>query len=96
MGCCLVAGILAGSPRLILLGLWLFTDYLSQAGVGVLWGVLGFLLAPCTTMAFAIAQNSFGGFVGWGTVVFAAGVILDIFIYYGGGRSRRGRAAAAG
>lgn len=89
MGCCLVVGILAGSPRLILFGLWLFTDYLSQAGVGFLWGLIGFLFAPCTTIAFAIAHNSFGGLEGWGTVVFAAGIVLDILIYYGGGRSRR-------
>ena len=39
-------------------------------------------------MAYAIAQNSFGGLTGWGTVVFAVGIILDIVIYYGGGRSR--------
>lgn len=88
MGCCLVVGILAASPRLILAGLWLFTDYLSQAGIGFFWGAVGFLFAPCTTMAYAIAENSFGGLAGWGTVIFAAGVILDIFIYYSGGRWR--------
>jgi len=88
MCCCLGIGILAASPRLILLGLWLFTDYLAQAGVAFVWGLVGFLLAPCTTMAYAIAQNSFGGLTGWGTVIFALGIVLDIFIYYGGGRSR--------
>jgi hypothetical protein len=88
MCCCLGVGILAGSPRLILLGLWLFTDYLAESGIAFVWGFIGFLLAPCTTMAYAIAQNSFGGLSGWGTVVFALGIVLDIFIYYGGGRSR--------
>ena len=88
MCCCFGIGILAASPRLILLGLWLFTDYLAQASIAFVWGFVGFLLAPCTTMAYAIAQNSFGGLTGWGTVVFAAGIVLDIFIYYGGGRSR--------
>jgi len=29
IGCCLVFGILAASPRLILFGMWLFTDYLA-------------------------------------------------------------------
>ena len=88
MCCCLGVGILAGSPRLILLGLWLFTDYLAEAGITFVWGFIGFVLAPCTTMAYAIAQNSFGGLSRWGTVVFALGIVLDIFIYYGGGRSR--------
>ena len=88
MGCCLIAGIVTASPRLILLGLWLFTDYLTRAAIPFLWGIIGFLAAPCTTMAYAVAQNSFGGLQGWGTVVFAAGIILDILIYYSGRRSR--------
>ena len=88
MGCCLLLGIMAGSPRIILVGLWLFTDYLSSASVGAFWGILGFLFAPCTTMAYAIAENEFGGLQEWGVVVFAAGVLLDIFIYYGGRRWR--------
>jgi len=92
MCCCLGIGILAASPRLILFGLWLFTDYLAQASIAFVWGFIGFLFAPCTTMAYAIAQNSLGGLTGWGTVVFAAGIVLDIFIYYGGGRSRAQRA----
>jgi hypothetical protein len=86
VGCCLVIGILAASPRLILFGLWLFTDYLTQAGIAFFWGLLGFLFVPCTTIAYAIAQNSFDGLQGWGTVVFAAGVVLDIAIYAGGKR----------
>ncbi len=94
MGCCLVAGIVAASPRLILFGLWLFTDYLSHAGVSFMWGIVGFLFAPCTTMAYAIAGNSFGGLTGWGTVVLAAGIILDVLIYYSGGSMRRRRAHA--
>lgn len=88
MGCCLIVGILAASPRLILAGLWIFTDYLARAGVGFFWGIVGFLFAPCTTMAYAIADNEFGGISGWGTVILAAGVVLDILIYYSGGRWR--------
>jgi hypothetical protein len=89
MGCCLVLGILAASPRLILFGLWLLTDYLTQAGIAFVWGLVGFIFAPCTTIAYAIAQNSFGGLQGWGTVVLAAGVVLDILVYSSGGASRR-------
>lgn len=94
MGCCLIFGILAASPRLILFGLWSFTDYLAQASISFFWGFIGFLLAPCTTMAYAIAQSSFGGLTGWGTVVFALGIVLDMVVYYGGGRSRSQAARA--
>jgi len=41
MGCCLIFGILAASPRLILFGLWLLTDYLAQAGIAFGWGFWG-------------------------------------------------------
>jgi hypothetical protein len=91
MGCCLILGIIAASPRLILFGMWVFTDYLSRASIAFLWGFVGFLFAPCTTIAYAIAQNEFSGLHGGGTVVFVAGVILDILIY-SSSRARRRRA----
>jgi len=94
MGCCLIVGVLAASPRIILFGLWLFTDYLSRAGMAFIWGFIGFLFVLCTTIAYAIAQNSFGGLQGWGTVVFAAGVLLDILLYSSGKRSKDQRTVA--
>ena len=48
---------------------------------------------PCTTIAYAIAENSFGGLQGWGTVVFAAGISLDILLYTSGRRGRQERHA---
>lgn len=88
MGCCLILGVLAASPRIILLGMWLFTDYLSRIGLPFVWGLVGWVFAPCTTIAYAIAGNSFGGLHGWGTVVLAAGVVLDVLLY-SAGRKRR-------
>jgi len=93
MGCCLIVGVLAASPRIILLGLWLLTYYLSRVGLPFIWGLVGFIFVPCTTIAYAIAQNSFGGLQGWGTVIFAAGIILDIMLYGSGKRSRDNRGA---
>jgi hypothetical protein len=93
MGCCLIVGVLAASPRIILLGMWLFTDYLSRIGLPFIWGLIGWIFVPCTTIAYAIAKNSFGGLHGWGTVIFAVGIILDIMLYASGNRSRRERSA---
>ena len=89
MGCCLVIGVLAASPRIILFGMWLFTDYLSRAYDGILVPFLGFLFLPVTTIAYSIAMNEFGGFRGWGAVITAVGVALDIAIYSGWGRRKR-------
>jgi hypothetical protein len=88
MGCCLVAGAAAASPRLILFGMWLFTDYLNGVFTSWIWPFLGLLFLPSTTIAYTIASNEFGGFQGWGAVIVAAGVIIDVMIY-GGMRSRR-------
>ena len=40
MGCCLIVGILAASPRLILFGMWILTDYLTRAGIPFVWGLI--------------------------------------------------------
>lgn len=93
MGCCLIVGVLAASPRLILFGMWLLTDYLTRAGIPFVWGLIGWIFVPCTTIAYSIAQNSFGGLQGWGTVVFALGIILDILIYYSGRKGQQERHA---
>ncbi len=88
MGCCLIIGVLAASPRIILFGMWLFTDYLSRAYASFIVPFIGFLFLPATTIAYSIAANEFGGFKGWGAVITAVGVILDIGIYGGWGRRR--------
>ena len=87
MGCCLVAGVAAASPRIILFGMWLFTDYISRAYETWFWPFLGFLLLPSTTIAYSIAANEFGGFEGWGAVIVVGGVMVDALIY-GGFKSR--------
>jgi hypothetical protein len=87
MGCCLVAGVAAASPRIILFGMWLFTDYISRAYETWFWPFLGFLLLPSTTIAYSIASNEFGGFQGWGAVIVVGGVMVDALIY-GGFKSR--------
>jgi hypothetical protein len=75
---CLIA--LAGLffPRLVLAILFLFTGYLGAAYQTVLWPVLGFILMPFTTLAYAVAMNSMGGMSGGGVVLVVIGVLLDL------------------
>ncbi|HEY3263620.1 MAG TPA: hypothetical protein VGK12_00535 [Actinomycetota bacterium] len=91
--CFLVAfGLL--TPRLVLILLWLLpTHYLSHAYGTWVWPLLGFFLLPTTTIAYAIAENEFGGFRGWGVVITILGVAFDLGLL-GGGRGilRRRRA----
>jgi len=86
--CCVLALLAFLGPRLVIFLLWIFTNYLSRAFDGFLLPLLGFLLLPWTTIAFAIAQNELGGANGIGLLVIALGFLADIGVL-GGGASRR-------
>jgi hypothetical protein len=75
------------TPRLVMVVLWLFTDYLSRAYDGWLLPLLGFFLLPTTTLAYAIAQNSMDGLRGLGLVLVIVGLLVDVGIL-GGSRGR--------
>jgi hypothetical protein len=87
--CCVLALLAFLGPRLALVLLWIFTTYLSRAFDGVLLPLLGFLFLPWTTIAWAIAQNEFGGASGIGLLVIALGFLGDIGVLGGGARGRR-------
>ena len=89
MGCLIFSFVLA-LPRLILVGLWIFGDYLSTAFGTWIWPFLGFFLAPTTTLAYAVAQNRYDGLRGWGLVLVVLGVVLDLGAL-GGGRGILGK-----
>jgi hypothetical protein len=86
---CLLA--LAGFffPRVVMVLLYLFTDYMGRAFQTALWPILGFLFAPFTTLAYAWAVNSQGGVQGWGLAAVIVGVLLDLGVLGGGDRERR-------
>jgi hypothetical protein len=72
-------------PRLVMIVLWIFTDYLGRAYDTVIVPLLGFFLLPTTTLTYAVAQNETGGVQGWGVVLVIVGVALDLGLW-GGGR----------
>ena len=90
MGCLLaLLGLI--TPRFVMVVLWLFTDYLSRAFHTFVWPLLGFVFLPTTTLAYAVAKNSLGGFHGWGLVVLVLGVLVDFGLLGGGARGRGAR-----
>jgi hypothetical protein len=69
------------TPRLIMVFLWLFGDYLSRAFDGSwLLPLLGFFLLPTTTLSYAIAENSMDGMRGLGLVLVILGLLVDLGI----------------
>jgi len=87
--CCVLALLAFVGPRLVILLLSVFTNYMSRAFDTFSWPFLGFIFLPWTTIAFAIAQNEFGGLSGLGLLIVALGFLGDIGVLGGGARGRR-------
>ncbi len=87
--CCVLVLLAFLGPRLVLFLLWLLTNYLSRAFDAFLLPFLGFLFLPWTTIAWAIAQNEFGGLSGVGILIVVLGLLADIGVLGGGARGRR-------
>ena len=90
MGCLVLLFALI-SPRLALIATWLFSDVLSRAYDAWLVPVIGFLILPWTTLAYAWMYDSGPGRTveGWEWIVVGITVLCDLGSLFGG--SRRGR-----
>jgi len=84
MGCAIVwVGLFA--PRFVMIMLWIFTSYLGRAYEANIVPIIGFFVAPTTTLAWAVAQNQAHGSTAWGILAVILGVAADIGIW-GNGR----------
>ena len=80
--CCLVLLASGLGPRIALLVWWLFGDKPDAAIDSWVWGLLGFLLLPWTTLMYIIAWSPVVGIDGfWDVALIALGVVLDIASY---------------
>ena len=88
---CLLAILGFFFPRLVLVLLWLFTNWPALAFKTALWPVLGFLFMPFTTLAYEWAMVTNGSVSGIYLVVLIIGILLDLGVLGGGGREARRR-----
>jgi hypothetical protein len=92
---CLIALLALISPRLGLFLLWIFSDVLSRAFDSWIVPLLGFLLLPWTTLAYAAfwdwgAGRHVTGFE-WFFIILA--FVIDLGAYTHGRHSREARAS---
>jgi hypothetical protein len=88
---CLVGLLALVAPRVVAVLLWLFTTFFEKAfGGRPLWLILGVVLAPFTTLAYAWAINAYGRVEGLGLGVVIVAAIVDLSALAGGRRYRRG------
>ena len=86
---CLLGCIALLTPRLAILLVVIFGDYIGRAYDTLMWPVLGFLFMPTTTLAYAWAINSRGSVEGLQLVVVVLAVLIDLGMI--GGSAQAGR-----
>jgi len=86
---CLVGCIALGTPRVAILLVVVFGDYIGRAYDTLTWPVLGFLFMPTTMLAYAWAINSRGSVDGLQLVVVVIAVLIDLGMI--GGSAQAGR-----
>ena len=72
---CFIVLLSLGFPRLMLVLLWLFSDWFDAAYDGLLFPVLGLLFAPLTCIWYAIVLGFYGG--DW-TLVPIVGMVIAV------------------
>jgi hypothetical protein len=86
---CLILIVVLAFPRIALLTLFFFTNYLTRAYHNLLVPVLGFIFLPLTTLVYAWMVNSGMPVEGVNLLILILAVVLDVGGLGGGEYHRR-------
>jgi hypothetical protein len=89
VGCCLIALLTIAFPRLVIVLLFLFTNFLERAYHSLLLLVLGFLFLPLTTIVYAWVVNGGHPIDGLYLVALIVSVLIDLGLIGHGEYHRR-------
>ncbi len=82
MGCLLILLALA-APRVVLLIVWLSTNVITRAYGSFIVPLLGLIVLPLTTLAYALASQPGIGVTGFGWFWVILALIIDLGTYGG-------------
>jgi hypothetical protein len=88
---CLLLILFFAFPRIALVLLFLFSNYLQRAYHGLLLPLLGFLFLPLTTLAYAWMVNSRLPIAGVNLLILIIAVVVDLGGFGSGEYHRRTR-----
>jgi hypothetical protein len=74
---CLLTLVVLMFPRVILVLMWLFSNYLDRAYHGLVIPLLGFIFLPITTIVYAWMVNAGLPIAGFNLVILIIAVLLD-------------------
>ena len=75
---CLLIILFLAFPRIALMALFLFSNYLERAYHGLILPVLGFLFLPLTTLAYAWMTNTRQSIAGINLLILIVAVVIDL------------------
>lgn len=85
---CLLAMLALVTPRVVIVILWLLTDWFTGMFGTVLWPILGLCFLPTTLLWYSVVQHWFGGEWGlWPIVGLVVALAIDVSPAH---RARRG------
>lgn len=88
--CCFFAALFMLGPRAAILVWWLLQPVRWSAAFDTfLWPFVGFLVAPWTTLMYVGVAPA--GITGFDYLWLGIAVAMDLFTWFGGGYSNRGR-----
>jgi hypothetical protein len=86
---CLLLVVVLAFPRIVMVAMFLFSNYLQRAYHGLLLPVLGFIFLPLTTIVYAWLTNTHRPMAGINALILVIAVVIDLGGLGGGARHRR-------
>jgi len=83
---CLLALLALFVPRVVIVLVWFFSNWLHTAFDTLLWPILGFVFAPTTLLWYSVVVNVYNGV--WSTVPIV-GMVIAVLIDVSPGYGRR-------
>ncbi len=88
---CLLLILVLAFPRIVLLLMFLFSNYLTRAYHGLILPLLGFIFVPLTTLAYAWMVNTHQPIEGVNLLILLVAIVIDLGGLGGGEYHRRNR-----
>jgi hypothetical protein len=88
---CILLLVFLAFPRVVLVLMFLLSDYLTRAYHGLLVPLLGFIFLPLTTLVYAWEVNSHMAIQGVNLLLLVIAVVVDLGGLSGGEWHRRSR-----
>jgi hypothetical protein len=86
---CLLLVIVLAFPRVVMVAMFLFSNYLQRAYHGILLPALGFVFLPLTTLVYAWLTNTHQAIAGVNALILVVAVVIDAGGLGGGAWHRR-------